>query len=251
MGRRQVTITLLLIRSEEKTLITENAKPSCRIEPLVRASESRERPILFSGPMVRAILAGKKTQTRRLVKDARLDFVGGGGIKGPQWNDPNSWGFEDDQGRWWLLHSEGSDAHQILCPHGCPGDRLWVRETWTPDHAAFYPNFPYVYRADRGHDYERNDKGEVYSPEQKNWYPYRWRPSIHMPRAASRINIEITGVRVERLNAISAQDSLAEGIMHSTLNDPRVEFRHLWESINGSDSWGANPWVWVLGFKVI
>ena len=185
---------------------------------------TKERPILFSGPMVRAILDGRKTQTRRVAKP--LD---------------------------------------ITCPYGSPGDRLWVRETWTPDHAAFYPHFPVCYRAGFGPEYERKN-GHVWSSEQNAWFPWKWRPSIHMPRWASRITLEITGVRVERLNDISEEDAIAEGIHQFAAlslwgNDPKgtpaklvggnpqEAFALLWESINGEGSWALNPWVWVIEFK--
>jgi len=193
-------------------------------------SKPKERPILFSGPMVRAILDGRKTQTRRVVKNQE----------------------------WYNLKGEYGDRLRSVdrCPYGTAGERLWVRETWTPDHAPFYPHFPVAYRADAGFDYERNERGETYSPEQKAWFPYRWRPSIHMPRIASRITLEITGVRVERLQDISESDAIAEGVSNDmpiawqTGDDtPRGMFGELWESINGPDSWAANPWVWVIEFR--
>jgi hypothetical protein len=197
---------------------------------------TKERPILFSGPMVRAILQGRKTQTRRIIK--------------PDWSRCLDLDDADDRGK----------AIE-RCLYGQPGDRLWVRETWTPDHAAFYPNFPCVYRADAGYEYDRNEKGETYSIEQKAWYPYRWRPSIFMPRWASRITLEITGVRVERLQDISEADAIAEGCAasHPSIDAisrefgypdfARSQFAQLWESINGLDSWSATPWVWVVEFN--
>jgi hypothetical protein len=199
-------------------------------------STRKERPILFSGPMVRAILAGRKTQTRRIVKNQ-------------EW-----YNLKGDYGN----RLRGVDR----CPYGQPGERLWVRETWTPDHSPFYPHFPVAYRADAGFDYERNDKGETYSPEQKAWFPYRWRPSIHMPRIASRITLEITGVRVERLQDISHEDAIAEGIepiepkgwkdyrgTAQRYMSPATSFQSLWFSINGLESWQSNPWVWVVEFR--
>lgn len=210
----------------------------------------RERPILFSAPMVRAILEGSKTQTRRVVKPRHDWFVDDGN------NGTNRVYLQD------YVTGEPEPV-EVQCPYGEIGDRLWVREAWTPDHAAFYPNIPVVYRADRGYEYERNDRGEVYSPEQKAWYPYRWRPSIHMPRAASRITLEITGVRVERLQDISEADAMAEGCQRIELGPHEIggtpvhpmtssyaeAFRRLWQSINGPESWAANPWVWVIQFR--
>lgn len=200
----------------------------------------KERPILFSGPMVRAILDGRKTQTRRVVKPYPKVVYGG----------------VDSDGAILTARIFRGEDQRIHCPYGKIGERLWVRETWTPDHAAFYPNFPVVYRADRGYEYERNERGEVYSPEQKAFYPYRWRPSIHMPRWASRITLEITGLRVELLQDISEADAKAEGA--DPADDREVPlftyteaFQDLWKTINGSESWAENPWVWAIEFKVI
>ena len=147
--------------------------------------------------------------------------------------------------------------------------KLWVRETWSPDHAAFYPHWPVVYRAD-GEPFEhieRNEKGEVYSPEQKAWYPFKWQSPIFMPRWASRITLEITDVRVERLQSITAKDILAEG---AVLRAHDSEFGHNpvsafdgavymdlkslwaagWNTINGKKHpWNSNPWVWKISFR--
>jgi hypothetical protein len=195
-----------------------------------------ERGILFSGAMVRALLDGSKTQTRRAVKM------------------PPSWDcivYADWGNGWWPYRSDDGESPNydnneipLRCPYGQPGDRLWVRETWAP-----HPDFPEsvhrgVYRAD---------------PECKYDVP-RWRPSIHMPRWASRILLEIVSVRVERLQDIGNVDSHAEGV---TIEDrhmggycageflpPSVRaYRELWEQINGAGSWAANPWVWVVEFK--
>lgn len=177
----------------------------------------KERPILFSGEMVRAILDGRKTQTRRVVK---FDWCG----------SANG-----------LLHQASFDP-AYKCPYGKVGDRLWVRETW-----AKLLSGRIWYRAD-GHSI--NDGG--------------WRPSIHMPRWASRITLEITGVWVERLQAIGQNDAFREGVRRAadgrwfnyapdgpTHNSARGSFISLWESINGPGSWDANPWVWVIEFKRI
>ena len=172
----------------------------------------KERPILFSGEMVRAILDGRKTQTRRVVK--------------PQ--PPPLGGF-------------------VKNPYGQPGDRLWVRETWALDDK-------YYYRAD-GAVGDRCGK---------------WKPSIHMPRAASRITLEITGVRVERLQEITISDIYAEGAITdewlewrddvsgvgmpagSRIENERDVWEKLWDSINGKTyPWKSNPWVWVIEFKRI
>ena len=180
----------------------------------------KERPILFSAPMVRAILDGRKTVTRRIVKARDLEWM---------------------------------DVHQGLrepdnaerCPYGQPGgDRLYVRETFGhfERNENFAPGCEVFYRAD----------GESLAVEP-------WRPSIHMPRWASRITLEVTGVRVERLQDIDLADALAEGIsdtgaliLDSAGNEqggPIAEYAVLWEQINGTGSWDANPWVWVIEFR--
>jgi hypothetical protein len=212
----------------------------------------KERPILFSAPMVRAILDGSKTQTRRVAKLPHMNPLG-------QW-EPSAVGGENGgrtrdgktiplQGGIW--HTRTGDS--IICPHGQPSDRLWVRE-----------NF---YRVDSKSETESLgrmvpcDKQTVTFAADANLEPSgRLRPSIHMPRWASRINLEITGVRVERLQSISERDSRAEGVTiephHSRgycagefLPPAMRAYRDLWESINGAGSWGANPWVWVIEFR--
>ncbi len=176
----------------------------------------KERPILFSGEMVRAILEGRKTQTRRLAK-------------------VNADGYPCDS----------------LCPY-CPGDRLWVRETWSC-----------------GKVFDRTPPGQIPTVERDIpvWYAAedgeesinrgRWRHSIHMPRWASRITLEVTGVRVERLQDISEADACAEGIMRASgvcgqtvRPGPRDHFADLWDRINNDRaSWASNPWVWVVEFR--
>lgn len=216
----------------------------------------RERPILFNGPMVRAILAGQKTQTRRVMREQVCD-PGIVQIAGPGYCE--------------IINEHGVQIPGFRCPYGQPGDRLWVRETH-----AIVPRTAYaasdgvqqVLRPDDEHDAAVFREGWTRSP------PGRWRPSIHMPRWASRIKLEITGVRVERLQDISEMDAVAEGIRISSqarrsdacygiyeclMPDGRTHFddsayelyRGLWEQINGADSWDANPWVWVVEFRRI
>jgi len=191
---------------------------------------TKERPILFSGPMVRAILEGKKTQTRRLVKPppprtCQTPLI---------WSDG------------WSIA-----GHVYHCPYGKPGDRLWVRETWA-ENAGSAGGI--IYRADFG------DKcGGVATLDLKGqeWTHCvdRWRPSIFMPRWASRITLEITGVRIERLQHISEEDALAEGsigALNNSIGDnwsAREAFAAFWQSIHGADSWDINPWVWVVEFQ--
>jgi hypothetical protein len=185
---------------------------------------STERPIPFSAPMVRAILAGTKTQTRRVVKGWPLELLSTPANFTPEY----------------VAHPENK-----ACPYGRPGDRLWVRETHMDLGAC------YIYRADPGAEKER----ALVAPGQ------RWKPAIHMPRAASRITLEVTGVRVERLQAISEADALAEGIVetcggyglpageHYHAADPRQSYFSLWEAINGPGSVEANPWLWCVEFR--
>ena len=171
----------------------------------------KERPILFSGPMVRAILDGSKTQTRRVAKE--FDEM------------PNLDGILQRFPR------------QNGCPHGAPGDRLWVRETWA--HERDGTGCP-------------DDTGVLYRATDPGWDDegtgLRWRPSIFMPRIASRILLEITDVRVQRLQEISDEDARAEGYDRSHAF-PREWFALLWERINGTGSWHANPWAWAITFQ--
>ena len=189
----------------------------------------KERPILFSGSMVRALLAGTKTQTRRVAKPVRHPDLGNVYAPGAL-----------------VLEHEPQHVIDRCCPYGRPGDRLWVREAFMHEPADFcweasvsVPCRPAetVYRA----DFPNSQPGEG------------WKPSIHMPRNLSRILLEITSVHVERLQDISEADALAEGVPHS-LNLPggrfaRENFEHLWWTINGDGSWESNPWVWVVEFK--
>jgi len=203
----------------------------------------KSRPILFSGAMVRAILAGRKTQTRRVVEPAPTDY-------GLDWRE-DEYGFCAWQDGGLLLdeHSAYGGPCQRVCPYGRPGDRLWVRETWAllSDNNCDEDGDGYVYRAD----------GQPWD-EMEGW---RWRPSIHMPRDACRLTLEITGVRVERLNSISIADIMAEGTYHNrklapqVSDDPWCNFEQawidLWDSINAKRgcAWDADPWVWVIEFE--
>jgi hypothetical protein len=193
----------------------------------------KERPILFSGPMVRAILEGRKTQTRRVV--------------GPKWNANvvDARIFTPGIGVFGCDASVGY-GDRVQCPYGVPGDRMWVRETWAPhdDLAAS--------SKDVGMIYYRADDENYYSTDG------RWRPSIHMPRWASRITLEITDVRVQRLQEIDYLDAMAEGIPEHGGNSSdgawRItdKFRELWESINAKRCpWSSNPWVWAITFKSV
>lgn len=214
----------------------------------------KERPILFSGAMVRAILRGEKTQTRRLVtarnKDQRV------------WLSDEAIGrvarFEHRKDAWWAMavgepsrivhcgvEMDGGHIGSVQCPCGAVGDRLWVRETW-----AYFGGDEYLYQHDVGSVSYRADEIDDWA---NNPPCGRWRPSIHMPRWASRITLEITDVRVERLQAISEEDALAEGFdpwPKGKCKTARGNFAVIWTSINGkSAAWDLNPWVWAISFK--
>ena len=210
----------------------------------------KERPILFSGPMVRAILDGRKTQTRRVVK-----LNAAGRVKEP--GSPRNW------------HLDDPDA-VLACPYGQPGERLWVRETFKAVASGEVKNgygevrYGFAYQADGATRWQEHPTiihdltGQPPTgPMQFN--PVPWKPSIHMPRKASRITLEISGVRVERLNDICELHAQKEGApLLSCGYDAKADlsfashvkgFSNLWESINGHGSWEKNPWVWVIEFR--
>ena len=229
----------------------------------------RERPILFSGPMVRAILASTKTQTRRIVKpqpEWRSDAL--------YWSSPR---YDNGDGVRYL-HTDEDSARRLMttaCPYGVPGDRLWMRETWQAWHRTsveydewepITPGASYGMTWGAYVDEQGKPDAIEYRATSKSLGP--WTPSIHMPRWASRITLEVTGVRVERLQEISEDDAMAEGVsplcLHEPDEDPREvgyssapacfardNFRALWDAINGKRaSWASNPWVWVVEFRL-
>ncbi|HBO7963182.1 hypothetical protein [Pseudomonas aeruginosa] len=227
------------------------------------AEKPRERPILFNDQMVRAILEGRKTVTRRAVKDTGFYAI-----------DAAIHGNE--------VALREREALSTRCPYGQPGDRLWVRETWgvisntwdesgnmvdwTPDRPATpirelpfgsgYYSGHAIYAADGPMEWAGDDDG---GGEPRS----AWKPSIHMPRAISRILLEITAVRVERLQDISEEQALAEGVRGEPCDHARQAcsdigcwgdtakgaFGFLWEQLSGAGAWQANPWVWVVEFK--
>lgn len=205
----------------------------------------KERPILFSAPMVNAIREGRKTQTRRVVKlqprsRADIGHLGAGVpfIRNPEITRPN-----------------------LLCPYGQPGDRLRVKEAawmWcerVPNgttktgrkkwHYVPMREAPIHYAADR----QTKPAINVVSPNTGNQWGWRLKIGRFLPRWASRIELELTGVRVEQLCSIKMDDVFAEGCMLSTSKQEPRDFMNLWESINGAGSWAVNPWVWVIEFK--
>ena len=205
-----------------------------------------ERPIIFSAPMVRSVLDGSKTVTRRVVKYQAPDLV-----------DDDGWPLVDRS-------IDGIGEVRAACPYGQSGDRLWVRETWQAiDGNELALRIMTEPHPSRGWIEYAATVPEGHEP------PPRWRPSIHMPRWSSRITLEVTGVRVERMQDISEVDAISEGVRQMRdgsecwvgregprgLVTPwptaREAFRDLWQSINGPDSWTANPWVFVIEFKRI
>jgi hypothetical protein len=214
----------------------------------------RERPISFSGPMVRALLAGAKTQTRReLKKLARFGAVTefqASDTKGYQWQ------FRDKRLLWNDLTRE-----QLLaaCPYGVVGDQLWVREATLKVEDRGWVGPVYV-ESDAGRHALEWGYGESDDPDFIEPYELKTRPPMFMPRRYSRITLELTGVRVERLQAISVADCIAEGAQplppdplcsQVCPEDYVAGYRAIWEQINGPGSWDANPWVWALSFRVI
>ncbi|WFY32740.1 hypothetical protein NFK28_07810 [Citrobacter braakii] len=204
----------------------------------------KERGMIFNAEMVRAILDGRKTQTRRIMKNQPVlngnfyEVFGAGWSKG-------------------MTSVPAMPGHSLSakCPYGAAGDRIWVRETWAeagasaPDLKLYRANYP---------DHVPSSYENVPPANE-----ILWTPSIHMPRWASRILLEITDVRVERLNAISQADAIAEGAppSHPSIDCVSQEygfpdfsrswFGQTWQHIYGADSWRASPWVWVIEFKVV
>lgn len=231
---------------------TGNAELTGSNCPTICPTLVKERPILFSGEMVRAILAGNKTQTRRVVKPQPPSNV----ESATHNNARDAW-------FWW---DNGLTGDKFECPYGKVGDRLWVRESWCRkwNERGFVYNSAgeldascVHYRAD-GYDVLACD-GDGYLKRRKGGGECSpWTPSIHMPRWASRILLEITDVRVERLQDISEADAIAEGCVVSgsdgkfSVPGPVYRYEQLWDSINGKKHpWASNPWVWVIAFKKV
>lgn len=212
----------------------------------------KARPILFSAPMVRALLNDRKTKTRRIAKGEALSWL--------------------DEGFSKIFVASKSNA---LCPYGQPGELLWVRETFRMQ-SRFTDLCKIFYKAHENashtefHEFVKTELVGEYQPTEV------WKPSIFMPRWASRITLEITGVRIEGLNDISNKDAMAEGLFKTPIgsgysdvftlkdelysdiiegqvkayDDPVLAYRALWNEINGIGAWEQNPWVWVIEFKV-
>ena len=245
-----------------------------------------EHPILFSAPMVRAILKGDKTQTRRVMKVQP---------QGHYWKTLPGYQLKHTEAvmangkvavkfRHTIPQNPSPDFENawISCPYGVPGDLLWVRETVAHGEGLKYH---VAYKADsqcgawgwdgdgnplfslHGHVLE-GDAGRAVGNYGMHRYGKRWTPSIHMPRWASRIRLRIRDVRVERLQDISEDDAVAEGVAleryvpvsdsagkhasgEAEPTDPVAEYRDLWNHINGAGAWESNPWVWALSFEKV
>lgn len=208
----------------------------------------KERPILISGPLIRPTRAGEKTQTRRLVRWAArgravVHFVTPSGQRASE-------GFPGAV-PWPFVEVDGSDR-PLVCPYGVPGDRLYVRETFAPVDDLRTTD-PGTYALGCGAFFAADYPSGL---DHADGTPLRWRPSIHMPRALSRIDLEVTAVRVERLQAITEEDAKAEGVKPDTMRGQPMTlvdvFAYLWRQINGERaSWASNPWVWVVDFKLL
>lgn len=218
------------------------------------ATATKAKPILFSAPMVLAILDGRKTQTRRIIN--------------PQLG-PEAY-FSDFEGGYVASGLIGDIPKEfrsgiIRCPYGTVGSELWVRETWATDLHCEQDSPAAIARAAMEAGYTVDAKHPAaaiwYASDSsvRRWGDFhdvqgRWRPSIHMPRWASRITLRITGIRVERVQDITEEDAKAEGVEPDKATDhPQgvyyTAFRDIWHKINGPESWAANPWVWVVSFE--
>lgn len=209
----------------------------------------KERPINLTAREVQDVFTGNKTQTRILLKP-QPKFTGDGCVWYP--NEPKRMQSKE---KGLLYPNEKSFRKSVsldFAPYGQPGDRLWVRETWgiwqrgdcTPRGTPIDPYF--VYRADN-----ENYKPDI--PDYAVIEKFKWNSSIHMPREASRLFLEITNVRVERLQDISEEDAIAEGYgdPYKTHGSYKKWFKGFWESKHGAESWDINPWVWVYEFKKV
>ena len=218
----------------------------------------KERPVIFNGEMVRAILDGRKTQTRRAISDRHLHLIDVASQVGECY--PLKSGID---------HANSQSYYREHCPFGQVGDRLWVRETWgvvshdfdeneriidwVPDRpATAIHEMPFGNGYYSGHTIYAADGEFTWGDDDGHGERSCWKPSIHMPRKACRILLEITAVRVERLNDISDGDAIRESCSAAAMRSGDCVadvFARLWSSIYGAESWRANPWVWVIEFR--
>lgn len=202
----------------------------------------KERPILFKTEMVKAILEGRKTQTRRVVKiNIRREIEG---------NSPTCFSVFDKSGlQYYNKKLDEPLTAESFCPFGEVGEILWVKETWSPLVVGGGKNFDLI-------SYKAN--GDIPSAD-------GWEPSLFMPKSACRLKLRITNIRCERLNDITEEDAKKEGVepiengykqyiktrLDKVTEYASYSFMTLWESINGKDSWKKNPWVWVIEFEAM
>jgi hypothetical protein len=228
--------------------------------PHGREHDARERPIIFSAPMVRALLAGGKTQTRRVLKPDALSAIQS--VAGQDdWRVVKTvdigQGWID--GRFQVWSGAQPERRAVLrCTYGRPGDRLWVKETWREAPGDAAGESAVIYRADDGLSSAARSvtAGTLDAPT-----AVRWRSALFMRRRASRILLDVTSVRIERLQEIGVNDALAEGMLALEADleriadiaapppDPIARYRELFDLLNETGSWEANPWVWVVGFR--
>lgn len=236
----------------------------------------KERPILFSGPMVRAILEGRKTQTRRVapVTDLKIKDHGDGMLTwSVHFSKPPRGVFSSHSGGKFSEAQARSIIASQFCPYGAPGDRLWVRETWMDLRGTGIEGV--IPGRERWAYGEMSPAGSA-SDEARRDFGLKWRPSIFMPREASRLLLEITEVRVQRLQEITAEDAVAEGAQRFTgrvpsftggtgpswsmgaptshgecLGSARFAFANFWNrTVRVAElDWDSNPWVWAITFR--
>lgn len=243
----------------------QSASEAMSISP-PRADTIKERPILFSREMVQAILSGRKTQTRRAIKpQPYIDIMGNFCWKNMNFGQTCE---KLPMARSLASPLPNSKTKRVHCPYGKPGDRLWVRETWR-EASDEYGTQVITYRAGGniiiGRSGPYGDDHLLNASSDSAIHVDRWKSAIHMPRWASRTLLEITGIRVERVQDIGESDVLAEGAplcskIRKTLaceygheNDRVCGFSRLWDSINAKrgHGWDENPWVWVIDFRVV
>jgi len=223
-------------------------------------------PILYSTPMVQALQNDTKTQTRRTK-----------GLKAVNEN-PGAWECavlqeisEGDKNATYAVFVQPGNTEKVKCPYGAPGDILWVRETWALSlknevtQSEKSGAIPWYYNPDKLDIVFKADSKEETHPDHPEWGKKRWKSSIHMPKPACRLFLKIKNIRVERLQDITEADAVAEGIewlregmfwWRNYLKNPLPgtsysihSYQTLWQSINGPESWAANPWVWVVEFE--
>lgn len=226
----------------------------------------QSKPIIFSAPMIRVILSGQKTQTRRLVKGSINSRLESENKLTADYPLSSCSSLDNRIATFRIQNSVDSyTTESIPCPYGISGDVLWVRETWAKDVPGCESQGGYAYRA----DHSTGNDGPL---------DIKWKPSIHMPRAASRISLRITDIGVERLQQISEDDVISEGLVRLSKDggttykfgitdvdglpggvgwewqqwqqSPQKAFQHLWNSIHTDLDWDANPWVWVISFEI-